>query len=96
MKLNLKEILVPDMIHLYNQTWEVIYTNLMKATLKVSKLKSVVSKIENQWRHKKVENKVHQQQIKNIQGDLLTMDSEVDRQKVTHKIRDERTTLSSC
>ena len=47
MKLNLKDIPVPNMIHLHKQIVEFIYTDLMKATMKVSKLQSTVSKIEN-------------------------------------------------
>ena len=46
----------------------------MKDTLKVSKTQSKLSKIENQLRQVKLEKKLHQQHIKNIQGDLLTMD----------------------
>ena len=57
MKLNLKDIRVPDMIHLRKQIGEFIYTELLKATLKVSKLQSIVSKIENQLRQEKVEKK---------------------------------------
>ena len=60
MRLNLKAILVPDMIHLHKQFGEVIYSDLMKATLKVSKLQSTLSKAENQLRQEKVENKLHQ------------------------------------
>ena len=48
MRLDLQKILSPDKIHLHKQTGEVIYTYLMKATLKVSKLQSTVSKIEIQ------------------------------------------------
>ena len=33
-------------------------------------------KVENQIRQERVENKAHQQQIKKIQGDLLTANSE--------------------
>ena len=40
----------------------------------------------NQLRQERVENKAHQQQIKNIQGDLLTVDSEVDKGATTHKL----------
>ena len=47
MRLNLKDILVPDMIHLKKQTREVIYSDLLKYTLKVSKMQSTQTKIEN-------------------------------------------------
>ena len=61
MRLNLQKIPVPDKIHLHKQTGEVIYTDLMKATLKVSKLQTIVSNIEGQLKQEKVENKIHQQ-----------------------------------
>ena len=40
MMLNLKDIVVPNMIHLHKKTGEVICSDLLKATLKVSKLQS--------------------------------------------------------
>ena len=43
MRLNFQNIPVPDKIHLHKQTGEFIYTDLMKDTLKVSKLQSTVS-----------------------------------------------------
>ena len=89
MKLNLHKILVPEKIHLHRKTGEVIYTNLMKATLKVPKLHSTVSMIEIQLNPEKVENKIHQQQIKKLQGDLLDMDSDPNREQATNKILDE-------
>ena len=66
MRLNLQKIPVPDKIHLHKQTREAIYTDLMKATLKFSKLQTTVSKIKGQLKQEKVENKIHQQHIKNI------------------------------
>ena len=44
------------------------------------------SKVGNGLRQERVENKSHQQQIKNIQGDLLTIDNEVDKWELTHNI----------
>ena len=38
MRLNLEYIQVPDVIHLHKQIGEVIYSDLLKATLKVSRL----------------------------------------------------------
>ena len=38
MRLNLENILVLDIIHLHNHTGDVIYSSLLKSTLKVSKL----------------------------------------------------------
>ena len=90
MRLNLKDIPVPDMIHLHKQTGEVIYGDLRKVALKVSKLQSTQVKIENQLRQEKVENKVHQQQIKKLQGDLLAIDNEANKGEVTQKILTEK------
>ena len=53
MRLIVKDIPVPNMIHLHKQTGEVIYSDLLKATLKVSKLESTQTKIENQLRKEK-------------------------------------------
>ena len=46
MRLNMKDILVLDIIHFHKQTREVIYNDLLKATLKVSKLQSTEAKIK--------------------------------------------------
>ena len=64
MRMNIKNIYVPDMIHLHKKTGEVIYSDLLKATLKVSRLQSSKSKVENQGRQERAENKAHIQQIK--------------------------------
>ena len=45
MRLNLQKILVHDKIHLHKKTGEVIHIDLMKVTLKVSKLQSTVSRL---------------------------------------------------
>ena len=42
--------------------------------------------LENQLKLEKVVNKTYQQQIKKLQGDLLAMDSELDRGNTTKKI----------
>ena len=47
MRLNLQKILVLDKIQLHKQTREVIHTDLMKDTLKVSKLQSTISRLES-------------------------------------------------
>ena len=54
--------------------------------MKVSKLQSTMSRIEVQLKQEKVENKIHQQQIKKLQGDLLPMDNEQYRGRDTMKI----------
>ena len=64
MRLNLHNIPILDMIHLHNHTREVIYNDLQKETLKVSRLQSNNTKIENQLRHERMENNAHMQQIK--------------------------------
>ena len=38
MRMNLENIPTPDMIHFHKQVGEVIYSDLLKATLKVSRL----------------------------------------------------------
>ena len=73
MRLNLQKIPILDKIHLHKKIGEVIYTDLMKDTLKVSKLQSTVSRVESQLKQEKVENKIYQQQTKKIQGGLLAM-----------------------
>ena len=44
--MNLENIPIPDMIHIHKQNREVIYSDLLKATLKVSRLQSDKSKVE--------------------------------------------------
>ena len=78
------------MIHLHKQTGEVIYSDLLKTTLKVSRLQSDKSKVENQLRQERVENKSHQQQIKNLQGDLLIFDNEADKGETTQNMLNEK------
>ena len=43
MILNLEDIWMPNMIHLHKQTGEVIYSDLMKATLKLSKVQFYIA-----------------------------------------------------
>ena len=49
-----------------------------------------MARIENQLKQEKVENKVHQQQIKKLKGDLLAMDSEVYKGQETKNILAEK------
>ena len=60
MKMNLEDIPIPDMIHLHNQTWDILFTGLLKSILGLENLHTLKIKIENQLRHKKVENRAHQ------------------------------------
>ena len=96
MRLNLENISVPDMNHLHKQTGEVIYNDLLKATLKVSRMKSTKTKIRNQLRHERVENRAHQQEIKKLQGDLLTANSETNKGDATQKMLAKNKTQSNC
>ena len=60
MKMNLEKIPIPDMIHMHKQTGDIIYTDLLKATLKVSRMQYSNTKIENHLRQENVENRSHQ------------------------------------
>ena len=62
---------IPDMIHLHQEIGDILFIDLLKATLKLSKLQTIKSRIENQLRQEKVENKSHQAQINKLQTDLL-------------------------
>ena len=86
MSLNLQKIPVPNKFHLHDQTGEVICTNLMKDTLKLPKFQSTISRLKNQLKQEKNENKTYKKWIRMLQGDLLVMDSEPDRGKATKKI----------
>ena len=50
MKMNLEDIPIPDMIHLHKQVGDILFTDLLKATLGLSKLHTLKRKIENQLR----------------------------------------------
>ena len=63
----------------HGENMNIIYTNLLKATHKLSRFKSNKRKIENQLRQEKVENISHQAHIKNLQTDLLAAESQVDK-----------------
>ena len=69
MKMDLENIPIPDMIHLHTQIG--IFTDLLKATLKLSNLQSSKRRIDNQLRKEKVENKSHQGQINKLLMELL-------------------------
>ena len=71
MRINLDDILVPDMIHLHKQTGDIIHTDFLKSTLKISKLHTSKIRVENQLRQEKVENRAHQDQIKKLETKFL-------------------------
>ena len=62
MNMSLENIPIPDMIYLNKKIGDILFTNRLKATLKLSKLQTSKSRIENQLRQEKVENKSHQLQ----------------------------------
>ena len=45
--MNLEDIPIPDMIHFHKQTGDILFTNLLKSTLKLSKMEVTKSKIKN-------------------------------------------------
>ena len=90
MNMNLADIPIPDMIHLHKKTGDILFTDLLKATLKLLKLHTTKSKIENQLRQEKVENKYHQAQIKKLQTDLLTVEGQDDKGEGIQKLLNEK------
>ena len=86
MKMDLENIPIPHMIHMHKKMWDIFCTDLLKATLKLSKLQTCKRKIENQLRQERVENKAHLQQIKKLQGDLLLVDSALNKGEETQKL----------
>ena len=79
MKRNLENIPIPDMIHLHKQTRDITFTDVLKSNSKLSKLQTNKSKIENQLRKEKAENRAHHVQIKKLHIDLLVIESQVDK-----------------
>ena len=53
-------------------------------------MKLTKSKVENQLRQERVENKAHQQQINKFQRDLLIVDSKAKKGEATHKLFNEK------
>ena len=58
-RMNLKNVPTIDMMHLHRETCDIIYTDLLKATLQVSKLQSSKKIFEDLLRNK-VENKANE------------------------------------
>ena len=63
---------------------------MLKSNLKISKLQTSKSKIENHPRQEKVENIGHQDQIKKLQIDLLLAENQVDKGVVTQNLLNEK------
>ena len=72
MEFRLDKISVPDKIQLHRQVDDVLYSDLLKATLRITKLQAVIDKLETDLRQEKVENKAISVQIKKLQTDLMT------------------------
>ena len=53
-------------------------------------------KVENQIRQERARNEGHQQQIKSIQGYLLTVDNEDDKGESTQKLLNEKDNIIHC
>ena len=85
MRVNLKNIPTTDVIQLHRETGDIIYIDLLKVTLQVSKLQSSKKIVEDLLRKEKVENKSHQTQIKKVQVELLVADKGVVAQKLLNK-----------
>ena len=54
MEVRLDNISVPDKIQLHKQTGDIIYSDLLHATMRVNKLQILVDKLEVQLKHEKV------------------------------------------
>ena len=65
--MDLENIPIPNTIHLHKKTRDILFTDMFKTTLKLSKLQNCKIKTEIQLRQEKVENKAHQAQIKKLQ-----------------------------
>ena len=90
MEVKLDKISVPDKIQLHKQTRDVIYSDLLHATVKVTRLQSLVDKIEIQLKHEKVENKANLIQIKKLQGDIISLGTEPNNVQAMKKLLEEK------
>ena len=68
MEIKVDKINIPYKIQYHMQTGEFLYDDLLQSTLKVSKVQSMVERLEEQLRQEKVENKQNQTQIKRLQA----------------------------
>ena len=66
MKMNVENIPKPDMIHLHKKTRDILFSDPLKDTLRLSNYHTTKNKMENQMREEKVDNKAHQTQIKKL------------------------------
>ena len=63
---SLEKINMPNKIQLHRWIGDVLYSNLLKATLKITRMQLVIDKLENQLHHENVENKAHSIYIKKL------------------------------
>ena len=90
MEVKLDKISVPDKIQLHKQSRDVIYFDLLQAIVKITKLQSLVDKMEIQLKHEKVENKANLIQIKKLHGDIISLGTEPNNVQVTKKLLEEK------
>ena len=65
-KVDPKRVPKSDMIHLHQGISDYLYTDLLQATLHISKITAGKKIVEELLRKEKVENKAHQAQIKKL------------------------------
>ena len=69
---------------------DVIYSDLLHETVKVTRLQSLVDKMEVQLKHEKVENKANFIQIKKLHGDMIILGTEPNNVQATKKLLEEK------
>ena len=90
MEVRLDKISVLDKIQLHKQTWDIIYSDLLHAMVKINKLQVLVDKLEVQLRHGKVENKVNSIQINNLQADIVSSGDETRNTQAIRRLLEEK------
>ena len=90
MEVKLEKISGPDKIQCHKQIRDVIYSYLLHAIVKITKLQSLVDKMEIQLKHEKVENKANLIQIKKLQGDIISLGTGPNNMQATKKLLEEK------
>ena len=75
MEIRLDKISTPDKIQLHKQTSDIIYSDLLQAMVRISKLKVLIYKLEVQLKHERVENKANVIQIRKLHTDIASSDN---------------------
>ena len=86
LKVDIKEIPKTNMIHLHQGISYFLYTDLIQATLQISKLTIGKKRVEELPQKEKVDNKAHQVQIKKILVDTLVVDNSRDKGTATQSL----------